>query len=248
MKAHVITDHKLDVFCAGLAAAGYEITKSKISKPKPYDVLLAWNRKFPNEQLISEYERAGCRVYIAENGYIGRDEQGRKLISLSLSRHAGAGKWFIGSAPRHERHGFIQRPWRAEGEEIIVLGQRGIGASKNLEWADDLRRQIKKKTRRPVRLRPHPGKDGPPLEPDLDRAHAVVTWSSAAAIQAIAYGVPAFYFMPDWIAAPAAVYGIDDLESPFLGDRNPMFHRLGWAQWTVDEVASGEAFKVCGAA
>lgn len=71
----------------------------------------------------------------------------------------------------------------------------------------------------------------------------MVTWASGAAIKAIIEGIPVFYEFNDWIGAPAARYGIDDTENPFLGDRNPMLHRLSWAQWTAEEIASGEPFK-----
>lgn len=82
-----------------------------------------------------------------------------------------------------------------------------------------------------------------PLGADLKDCWAVVTWSSGAAIKAIAAGVPAFHALPNWIGAPAAKPFGSDLENPFLGDRLPMFQRLAWAQWGLDEIASGEPFK-----
>ena len=33
------------------------------------------------------------------------------------------------------------------------------------------------------------------------------------------------------------------LADPFLGDRLPAFHRLAWAQWTVDEISTGAPFR-----
>jgi hypothetical protein len=70
-----------------------------------------------------------------------------------------------------------------------------------------------------------------------------VTWGSGAAIKAIAAGIPVFHELECWIGAEAATFGINDLEHPFLGDRHLMFHRISWAQWTAEELASGEPFR-----
>ena len=242
MKAQVITDHKFDLFEAGFAAAGYEIV-SHNPNPAPDDVVVAWNRKFSNEQQIARYERAGAKVIITENGYIGRDAGGHRLIALAHNHHLGAGRWFVGRDPRWRQHGFDVKPWRTGGEEIVILAQRGIGNAKTLDWAEDLANDLRRRQKRPVRVREHPGKAHTPVEPDLERAHAVVTWSSAAALYALAFGVPAFHLMPNWIGAPASVFGVDNLESPYKGDRTPAFHRVGWAQWTQDEIRSGEAVR-----
>jgi hypothetical protein len=73
-----------------------------------------------------------------------------------------------------------------------------------------------------------------------------VTWGSGAGIKSIVAGIPVFHEMPNWIGAPAAKLGLDDIEQPFLGDRQPMLNRLAWAQWDLDEIASGEAISwVC---
>ncbi len=242
MKAQIATDHKNELFEAGLYALGYDTTWGDIYEPKKNDVLIVWNRKSSNIDKCERFERAGCRVIVAENGYIGYADDGSRLISLSLSHHLGKGRWYVGDHARHHNHNFEIKPWREGGDEIIVLAQRGIGEATDLMWAELLCQKIQKMTKRPVRLRPHPGKSPPPLEPDLENAHAVITYASAAGIKSIAYGVPAFYLMPDWIGSPAAVYGTD-IEKPFMGDRQPMFHRLGWSQWTATEVSSGEAFR-----
>lgn len=242
MKAQVSTDHKIECFISGLEAIGYEIANGEIYQPEKNDVLVVWNRKSSNIEKVERFERAGAKVIVAENGYIGVDDNGARLVALALSHHLGKGRWFIGEEPRHQNHNFVVKPWRAPGEEVVILAQRGIGAATDLAWAEQLLEKLTKQTQRPVRLRPHPGKNPPDIEPDLDNAYAVITYASAAAIKAIAYGVPAFYLMENWVGALGAAYGAD-LEKPFKGDRTAMFHRIGWAQWTVDEVSSGKAFE-----
>lgn len=247
MKAEIIAEHKADILKEGARAAGYDYVKGN-TFPSPDDVLIAWNRRPQNEGRIKHYENAGAKVLIAENGYIGRDDAGNKLIALAHNYHLGLGRWFVGDEPRYLNHNFKIEEWRPAGKHILLLAQRGIGNAKKHEWYVELAEKISKKTTRPVRIRKHPGKTPTPLYPELDNAHAVVTWSSAAALAAIAYGVPAFHLLNNWIGAGAAKYGIDDLENPYRGDRAATFHRIGWAQWTVDEVRSGEAIrKVMGA-
>ncbi len=241
MKAQIATDHKVEIFESGLEAIDYTITHGDIYEPKADDILVVWNRKSSNIDKVTRFEKAGCKVIVAENGYIGTDARGGRLISLALSHHLGKGQWFVGRERRHLQHNFEVMPWRFGGEEIVVLAQRGIGEATDLMWAEMLCQKLQKSTNRPVRLRPHPGKEWTPLEPDLLNAHAVITWASAAAVKAIAFGVPAFYLMPNWVGALAATYGTD-IEKPFLGDREPMFHSIGWAQWTNKEIADGSAF------
>ncbi len=73
----------------------------------------------------------------------------------------------------------------------------------------DLAEKIKSKTMRPVRVRAHPGKAPKGnMEHDIENAHAVVTYSSSAALYALAFGVPVFYLMKDWIGAEASIFGI----------------------------------------
>ena len=55
-------------------------------------------------------------------------------------------------------------------------------------------------------------------------------------------GIPVFHDYKNWVGAPAASCSMD-LENPYLGDRSEMLHRLAWAQWTWDEIESGEAVK-----
>jgi hypothetical protein len=237
--------YRRDAFRAGLRRAGFDVGHQPKANPDPRDVLLIWNRSPANEVYASRYEKAGARVIVAENGYIGTDSDGHILYALALNQHLGAGKWRDGAGDRWGRLGLQLSPWRRSGTEIVVLPQRGIGApgvAMPREWPLTIVERLRKVTDRPIRVRPHPGKEKTDPFFDLTSAWAAVTWASGAGIKSIVYGVPVFHELKSWIGAPAARFGIDNIENPFLGDRLPMLRRLAYAQWTLAEIQSGEAF------
>jgi hypothetical protein len=241
--------YRHDAFVNGLAAAGYTVRIKPIQNISRDDILVIWNRGQQFRYESTRHEKAGSRIIVAENGYTdAHDGDGHQWFSLALDHHNGCGTWWQGETPRFPLMRQNLRPWRAEGEFILALPQRGIGApgvAMPASWPRLVVERLKKLTRREIRVRPHPGLKSlaKPLAPALAGCHAVVTWGSGAAIKAIMHGVPAFYELPGWIGAPAARFGFDTIENPFLGDRGPMLERLAWSQWTVAEIASGEAIR-----
>lgn len=237
--------YRRPAFVSGLEKLGYRVTLQAKPDPVPGDVLVIWNRH--RDRLAADnYDRGGATVIVAENGYIGCDENRHQLNALALSHHNGAGEWYVGEEGRWRQQGIKLKPWRSDGEFILVLPQRGIGpegVAMPRQWAREVVDRLRKVTRRPIRVRPHPGKDKSDLAPDFDNCWAAVTWGSGAAIKAIVAGVPVFHEFERWIGASAARFGLDDLEDRFLGDREPMLNRLGWAQYSESEIASGEPFR-----
>jgi hypothetical protein len=238
--------YRRDCFREGLGRLGFRTGVDPLITPTPRDVLLLWNRGPAREVLAERYEKAGAKVLIAENGYCGRDVAGRQLYALALWQHAGAGEWFVGDEDRWSKLNMQCQPWRSSGKEIVLLPQRGIGNPKYAmpkDWVKNVTARLKLVTDRPIVVREHPGKDRTDPMPALKNAWAAVTWASGAGIKAIVGGVPVFHDAPHWIGAPAAKFGIEDIENPFLGDRMPMLHRLSYAQWTLQEIQMGEAFR-----
>lgn len=242
--------YRHDAFIRGLAAAGYKVQTKPQRRISADDILVIWNRGVQFQYEAKRHHEAGARIVVAENGYTdAKDSDQHQWFSLALDHHNGCGRWWQGDTPRFPLMRQDLAPWRPEGGFVLVLPQRGVGApgvAMPASWPRLIVPRLKKVTRREIRVRPHPGLKSlaPPLAPALEGCHAVVTWGSGAALKAIIHGVPAFYELAGWIGAPAARFGIEQgLENPFLGDRGPMLERLAWSQWTVSEIASGEAFK-----
>ena len=246
------THYNRDAFEQGLEAAGYSIRRGFASPIARGDLLVLWNRYRQQEQLARDYEYAGATVLIAENGYLGPDVKPPANYALARGHHNGAGAWHVGQNARQHMLDIEVRPWRKDGDHIVIIPQRGMGepgVKMHAEWPLRVEARLRKITKRPIVVRPHPGpRPHTGGMPELEGAWAAVTWASGGGIKAIAAGIPVFYEFPKWIGADAARFGIGTaeaplIEAPYLGPTGTMFRKLSWAQWSVDEIRSGEAFK-----
>lgn len=237
--------YRRDAFESGLRAVGYKLMPS-LDKPTPDDALVIWNRQGGNQTLAKRFEAAGAKVFVAENGYMGKKWNGSEWFAMARNHHNGAGIWPSGGPERWDGWNVTLAPFRQDGHEIILLPQRGIGepgVAMPGNWTRDTLHLL---NTRAARVRQHPGdKEGVPMSHDLRQAKCVVTWGSGAAIKAMAMGVPCFYSFPRWIAAPAARPFADYKDGPLRDEeqRLAMFRRLAWAMWTLEEIASGYAFE-----
>jgi hypothetical protein len=170
--------YKADAFSAGLRSLGYTIVEH-IQYPEPCDVLVLWNRTARDEELARKFEAAGATVLVAENGYLGKSYAGHRWFAISKSRHNGAGITPQLGAIRMAKYCEGLADWRDYGTEFVALPQRGIGES-GVAMPRGYAFPSMCRTRR------HPGINPcVPLEQDLAKASAVVTWGSGAAIKAL---------------------------------------------------------------
>ena len=235
--------YRRDAFSDGLRAAGFEVVDS-LHKPGPGDLVLTWNRYGGSAEQAWHFERNGAGVLVAENSPFGDMLPGRHY-SLARSHVAMTGGAIPEGGPeRWASMGVPLAPWRTVGTEAVILGQRSIGhpdVASPRGWAEVVQR------RTGGRIRQHPG-TGPavPLDEDLRNAAAVVTWSSAAAVQALALGVPVWHAHPRFFGAmasqPLTAWGrVEALRDDAL--RLDVFRRLAWGVWSLDEIRAGEAIR-----
>ena len=250
--------YRREAFELGLKRAGHEVLVRSPDRGRAGDVMLIWNRYGSVHELALRFESEGGRVLVAENGYIGaggtspkfdvhpKGPQAGSYYALSEAYHNGRGRWPSGGPERLNALGLNLAPWRAEGEHILVCPNRAFGVGEQVmhpDWAERCATRLRKGTKRPVRIRSHPGNDAPkrPLSEDLKGAWAVVVWSSSVAVHALAAGVPTFIEAPWQIVKAAGASGAVD--APVLPDRQPVFERMAWAQWRLDEIETGEPFR-----
>ena len=216
-------------FAEGLGRLGYTIADGITLSPGDDDVLLTWNRIHVGNQAALAFEAAGQPVFVTENATWGNEFAGGRWYTLARSWHNRSGCFAEGDADRWDRLGVRLPEWRRSGETVI-LAQRGIGSPPTkspMGWEHGAL------ARYGGRVRKHPGKHpAVPLERDLANAGRVVTWGSGAAIKALLMGIPGISEMPGWIGEQ------DNTDA----GRLQMLRRLAWAQWTLEEIASGEPF------
>lgn len=230
--------YRSEAFAGGLKACGYKVTTEPKAQPSPADLLLLWNRYGHAHDLALRYERAGAAVLVAENGSLGRDRAGGPWYSLARSWPNAPG--YVGDDSRK----LPDAGWKADGETILVLPQRGFTAPPAGQPTDWVKR-LQLKTKRQIVIREHPGNDPQhdSLMRDLERAWCTVTWASGAAIKGLFAGVPCFYGRPDFVGSDASLRIGADIESPYRGDRSAFLRRLSWSMWTPAEIATGLPFR-----
>ncbi|MGE5713895.1 MAG: hypothetical protein ACM32F_08465 [Betaproteobacteria bacterium] len=247
--------YRADAFKQGLRASGFTIHGAPRAQPtNADDVLVIWNRYGRFNHYAEVFERAGARVIVAENGFLGRDTPGGPWYSLCSSLPLACGSWptFHGEDWRWDEiaHASGARicEWRKDGNEIIILAQRGIGPPGVRQpdgWHRRTAEQLKAAGHR-VRVREHPGEKPPPisLEDDLRNARAVVTWASGAAFKALLLGVPVLYGCEQWVGRDAATFlRVSRNLEISLPERLPTFRRLAWSCWRIPEIVTGLPFR-----
>lgn len=249
--------YRHEAFVAGLKAIGCEVREGYPAAPDQCDLLVMWNRYDVGHQIASRVEKCGGTVLVAENGYLGFGGSspkfdmvaGRSDSTFALARggHNGQG-WTPDGTGRFEQLGVDVKPWRPSGRHVLVCANRSFGIPGRMmpmTWPSDVAAQLRSIQKRPVVLRNHPGNDAPkrPLAQDLANAWAVVVWSSSAGAHALAAGIPVLCAAPFWILK-AASGRLDEVDAPPRPERGPHFERLAWAQWTLEEIASGRPYRL----
>jgi hypothetical protein len=229
--------YRRDAFDEGLRAVGFDVVES-LQRPGAEDLLLIWNRYGGYAEHAGIFDRAGAKVLVAENCPLGNDFRGGSYSLAAAQVALTGGRFPVGDDARWDAWDVDLLPWRS-GDETVILGQRGIGspdARSPDQWAERVRSRVG------GRIRQHPG-TGPakPLAEDLKNAGRVVTWSSAAAVQALVMGVPVWHAHPNFVGAGAS-RPLTEWNAPRTSDfdRLTMFRRLAWCIWTLDEIRSGE--------
>lgn len=242
--------YRHQAFEAGLQAAGYRLIRTPEDwRPRKTDLMVIWNRYGQNADRAGEWERRGGTVLVCENGYYGRDEQGRQYYAIAMGAHNGNGQWPTGGAERLDALNIDFQPWRTAGQHILICLQRGIGPPEYAQpncWDAMIVAELRKLTGRQLKIRPHPGRVtvNTTLAQDLRGAWAVVTWASNAATEALIAGIPVFYCGPHIITEGAAIAGVETIENPQPGDRLTAFQRMALAQWSVSEIEQGIPFNL----
>lgn len=171
------------------------------------------------------------------------------------NRNSGPEKWNL----IRNTLGLELKPWRANGNHILVCGQRDGGWSmKGIDmnqWLIDVVRRIRTYTQRPILMRPHPRNPvdhklfrgvanltfsgAANLQQDIRNAWASVFFNSSSCVASLLAGVPVFAEDSDCVAYSVANHDLGTIENPQMPDRNQWLWDLSAAHWTDAESSAG---------
>lgn len=206
------------------------------------------------------------RAVYMDLGYFGRREGGKLFgyhkISVD-SRHPTA--YFQNrqhSDSRWKRFKVKVRDWRPEAPNspIILAGMGPKGASfegyNPGEWEAEAVRIMRKHTARPIIYRPKPNWPNAPqipgatytrpdsikLDDQIRGAHAIVSHHSNANIEAMVLGVPSF--TEGGVGSLVSLSDLAHIETPYMpAAREQFLADLAYTQWSVSEMADGQAWR-----
>ena len=182
-------------------------------------------------------------IWYGDHGYLGRHQYYR------ITRNA------YQADGRQPAHGFRFRqlglsiaPWQTTGRHVLVCPQsptygRLFGFDMD-DWLQQVLTTLRHHTDRALRVRTKRESTDRPIAVDLHEAHALVTYSSSAALDGLLAGVPVFVLAPFAAAYRMGTPDLTRIEAPvYPDDRAPFFASLAAQQWTLAEIASGAAWR-----
>lgn len=190
--------------------------------------------------------RSGREFWYSDNSYFDRCRQTFFRVTRNRLQHPGVG---TSTGSRWKKLGLRVAPWRKGGRHILVCAQSDafmdyvIGA--NRDWVPRTVNAISRISDRPIRIRAWNADKravGETLEADLADAHVLVTWSSAAAINALLNGIPVVCL--GQCAAEPMSTPLLEIETPRRPDgREEWVAVLADNEWTLSEFRDGTAWR-----
>ena len=164
--------------------------------------------------------------------------------------------------------GITLKPWRQNGNEIVILMQRHNGWSMNgqsaIEWCINTIAKIRSHTNRKIVIRKHPGDKvkeflndfrqlpncnsnvhisvNRDILQDLSTAWCTITYNSSPGIISSIEGIPTFVTDPDPRRSHAFEVSNTDLsriESPLMIDRQKWIERVSMSHYNVSDIKRG---------
>lgn len=181
------------------------------------------------------------QLFYGDHGYLQRGQYFRVTKNAyQATAHPRTG------AARFNRLHLSIAPWQRKGRHILICPNSaiycGLFGFNVDQWIVSLTQTLRQYTEREIRVRWKDKRH--PIEPALCEAHAVITYSSMAALDALLAGVPVFVLAPFAAAYRMGTPDLSQIETPvYPEDRESFFHSLASQQWTLRELASGVAWR-----
>lgn len=173
----------LEAFAAGSNAIMAWTTASELipgTIPVFYGVRPAWQR-------LWEQAKAERRDWIyVDNAYFDSSRDKEYRVTLNAIQHGGKG---LSDGKRFEGLGLLIKPPKVGGGIVLACAQSAEFMAVVAKDPDWLPRMVTDARRRGERVLIRHKGEARPLWQDLERAKRLITWSSAAAVEAVLQGV-----------------------------------------------------------
>jgi len=187
----------------------------------------------------------GEPYFYIDNAFFDKTRGTYFRIGRNCVQHDGQGQ---SEGQRFKALALEIKPWRKDGQHIVVCPQsdsfmRDVAGWKN-DWLSEAVRTMALASNRRFKIR-NWDRDKiramATLKDDLKHAWILATYSSAASVTALLEGIPV-------ACCAGACYGMGvrliDIEQPiFPKDRERFFGVLADAQWTIEEMRNGTAWR-----
>jgi len=259
-----------NAFADSLVAAGHDVVWN--SNVSDVDVIwsVLWHGRMAKNKAIWKRNVAQSKpTIVLEVGGIKRGTTWKVGLN-GINRLAYFGD-SGNDASRASLLGLECKPWRTDGEYILLCGQHEKSEQwQNMprmsHWVMDTIETIQKYTDRPILFRPHPRcrldaiehqyknvyRQNPVQVPgsyddfdmSFDNVYATISYSSNPGIHSVLQGVPAFVGASS-LAYEAAndIDFLHDIERPHTPDRQQWLNDYAWTEFTVEEIAQGLPLK-----
>lgn len=163
-------------------------------------------------------------------------------------------------------HDLEIKPWRQNGNHIVILGQRTEGwnmlGHNGIKWVCNMVERVREITDRPITVRLHPGdsghnkanverirkrfghtvnvRTGGDIKDDLADAWCCVGFNSTPNCVSVIEGIPVYLDEPtnSW-AKDVGFTNLEQLSDPPMPDRNEWLHKIAHIHHTGDEILQG---------
>ena len=259
-----------DAFARSLVAAGHTVSWNDNASDVDVIWSVLWHGRMAANKAIWNRNMAQSKpVVVLEVGGIKRGTTWKVGLN-GINRDA-----FFGDAGNDSRRsnllGLRLKPWRTDGEYILIAGQHDKSAQwQNMprmsQWLINTIDELRKHTDRPILFRPHPRCPLPHIEKEFknvyrqepkhvsgtyddfdmqfDNIWATVSHSSNPGIHSVISGVPSF--VSNSSLAYDVANDIDflhDIENPVMPGRTQWLNDYAWTEFTVEEIALGLPLK-----
>lgn len=248
--------HQVDAakaFESGIKKAGHDAIVAAHGFHEDADIVVGWG-------LRSEQLALGRPWICLEAGYINgtRGSYKENRLRFISANFGGTGnqcaKFYGMPSDRAEKHSLELSPWRVnKGGDVLFFGQvPGDASVAHFDYHMSLSAHLKLAQCRygdAVKFRAHPlsnitfefvRNDYLSLEASLRDAFCTVTFNSTATVEAVLAGVPSVTLDARSVAFPVTTHRIGQVE---FKEREQWLYNLAYMQWTLDELASGEAWR-----